>query len=106
MSEPLESADVVAARTVDALRLQADAIRADIARTRRELAQVRGEFNATRAAQLQEANEQLVVAALHAESIAEAATGHLDELARSSQRDALTDTPNRALMLDRLQNAI
>ena len=30
----------------------------------------------------------------------------LDELARSSQRDALTDTPNRALMLDRLESAI
>jgi diguanylate cyclase (GGDEF)-like protein len=107
MSEQPESADVVAAaRTVDGLKQQADSIRADIARSRGELAQVRGEFNATRAAQLLEANEQLVISALQADSIAEAATGHLDELARSSQRDALTDTPNRALMLDRLQNAI
>jgi diguanylate cyclase (GGDEF)-like protein len=30
----------------------------------------------------------------------------MDQMARSSQRDALTDTPNRALMLDRLENAI
>lgn len=55
---------------------------------------------------LQEANEQLVLAALHAETIAEEAVSHLDKLARSSQHDALTDTPNRALMLDRLENAI
>ncbi|HEY4972184.1 MAG TPA: diguanylate cyclase, partial [Steroidobacteraceae bacterium] len=80
--------------------------RADIAIARRELAQVQRDSDDTRNAQLLEANEQLVLAALQAETIAEAATGHLDELARSSQRDALTDTPNRALMLDRLENAI
>jgi len=47
-----------------------------------------------------------VLAALHAETIAEEAVSHLDKLTRSSQHDALTDTPNRALMLDRLENAI
>ena len=30
----------------------------------------------------------------------------LNDLTRVTQRDALTDTPNRALMLDRLENAI
>jgi diguanylate cyclase (GGDEF)-like protein len=88
------------------LQQQAEQLRADIARSRRELASVRREFDATHAAQLMEANERLVQAAMHAEAIAEAATGHLDQLARASQRDALTDTPNRALMLDRLENAI
>jgi len=48
----------------------------------------------------------LVLAALHAETIAEQAVSHLNQLVRSSQHDALTDTPNRALMLDRLENAI
>jgi len=97
---------LAAASTVAALKHQADAIRADISRSRRELEQVQHDISGTRAAQLVEANEQLVLAALQAETIAEAATGHLDELARTSQRDALTDTPNRALMLDRLENAI
>jgi diguanylate cyclase (GGDEF)-like protein len=107
MSECRDTEDAsTAANTVGALKQQADAIRADIIRSRRELAQVQREISGTRAAQLVEANEQLVLAALQAETIAEAATGHLDELARTSQRDALTDTPNRALMLDRLENAI
>jgi len=101
------SADVAAAeQAVALLHQQAEQLRADIAGSRRKLEDVQREFDATRAAQLLEANEQLVLAALQAESIAEAATGHLDELARASQRDALTDTPNRALMLDRLENAI
>jgi diguanylate cyclase (GGDEF)-like protein len=38
--------------------------------------------------------------------MAETAVSNLDQLARSSQRDALTDTPNRALLLDRLQSAL
>jgi diguanylate cyclase (GGDEF)-like protein len=56
--------------------------------------------------ELREANEQLILAALHAETRAENAVTHLDELAHSSQHDALTGTPNRALMLDRMENAI
>ena len=107
MSGHPTSADVAAAeQAVALLHQQAEQLRADIAGSRRKLEDVQREFDATRAAQLLEANEQLVLAALQAETIAEAATGHLDELARASQRDALTDTPNRALMLDRLENAI
>ncbi len=101
------SGDVAAAeRAVELLNRQADEIRADIIRSRRELEQLQRDSGGTRAAQLAEANEQLVLATLQAETIAETATSHLDELARASQRDALTDTPNRALMLDRLENAI
>lgn len=55
---------------------------------------------------LAEANEQLLLAALHAESVAETAVSELGELARSGQRDPLTNLPNRLLMLDRLENAI
>jgi diguanylate cyclase len=97
---------LAAARTVALLNKQADEIRADITRSRRELEKLQRACGGTTAAELVEANEQLVLAALQAETIAETATSHLDELARSSQRDALTDTPNRALMLDRLENAI
>src|ERR1700728_1666492 len=95
-----------AERTVALLNKEADEIRANIIRSRSELEQLQREFGGSKAAQLVEANEQLVLAAIQAETIAETATSHLDELARSSQRDALTDTPNRALMLDRLENAI
>ena len=107
MSGYRDPVEVTAAeRAVALLNKEADEIRADIIRSRRELEQLQREFGGSRAAQLMEANEQLVLATLQAETIAETATSHLDELARSSQRDALTDTPNRALMLDRLENAI
>jgi diguanylate cyclase (GGDEF)-like protein len=58
------------------------------------------------AADLAEANEELVLAALHAEAIAATALESLSELTWSSQRDVLTDTLNRPVMLDRITNAI
>lgn len=79
--------------------------RAELLALRRTLAKVPRNLSAPGDA-LIEANEQLVLAALRAESIAETAVSNLDELARTSQRDPLTDTPNRALMLDRLDKAI
>jgi diguanylate cyclase (GGDEF)-like protein len=95
-----------AARTLALLNKQADGLRAELARLRRELAEAHRRFSGTRAAQLRDANEQLVLCALQAETIADTAVTDLSELTRSSQRDALTDTPNRALMLDRLESAI
>ncbi len=58
------------------------------------------------AAQLCEVNERLVLAALRAEATAESMANTLVELTRASQRDALTDTPNRAVLLDRLNQCI
>jgi len=58
------------------------------------------------AAQLLEANEQLVITALGAQIDAESAVGALDEISRSAGLDQLTGLPNRALLLDRLMNAI
>ncbi len=62
--------------------------------------------NESQTAVLREANEQLVLATLRAETSAETAIGHLNEVTQASQRDALTDTPNRTLMFDRLNSAI
>ena len=80
---------------------------------RAELSQVQSEFSALetspdtdRMALIVEANERLVQVALAAQSAIELANADLAKLTRLSQRDVLTDTPNRALMLDRLQNAI
>jgi diguanylate cyclase (GGDEF)-like protein len=62
--------------------------------------------HAGRSADLLEANEKLVMAALHAETAAATAEHNFDELVRSSQKDALTGTLNRAPLLDRLESAI
>jgi len=95
-----------AQRRLARLNAQAERVRTELAHLRQDLLDVQRDFNGRLAAQLVEANERLVIAALHADTIAEEAMTNLDELARSSQRDALTDTPNRALMLDRLDSAI
>jgi diguanylate cyclase (GGDEF)-like protein len=95
-----------AGRTLAHLTKQADGMRAELLRLRQLVAEARGEFSGTRVAQLRDVNEQLVLSALQAETIADTAVSNLSELARSSQRDTLTNTPNRALMLDRLESAI
>lgn len=64
------------------------------------------EADALRAEVLLQANEQLVLAVLHAEELVQTLEGKVDALARSSQHDPLTDTPNRLLMRDRLESAI
>lgn len=78
----------------------------DLSKARRALAKTEQSVKANQTAQLQEVNEQLLIAALKAEALAETAVANLDELARVSQRDPLTDTPNRTLMLDRVETAI
>ncbi|MBA2490715.1 MAG: GGDEF domain-containing protein [Gammaproteobacteria bacterium] len=103
-----DHSDEVAAavQTLRSLNEQADGVRAELVRLRRELAEAQQDLSAKGSAKLVEANEHLVLAALDAQTMAETAVIDLDKLARSSQRDPLTDTPNRALMLDRLENAI
>ena len=93
-------------QTILQLNRDADALRAELLRLRRELAEVQGSLQGAQAAQLLEANEHLVLAALRAEAVADSAMSDLGELTRASQRDELTDTASRTLMLDRLTHAI
>jgi diguanylate cyclase len=96
-----------ATHTVKVLNAQAADLRSELERLQSDLAVLNRKLAVAHAAQdLRHANEQLVLAALHADSIAEAAVRKLDELARSSQCDTLTGTPNRAVMLDRISGAI
>lgn len=92
--------------TIASLNGQANHLRAELVRLRRELAQVQSEINGNRIAQLKEANGQLMQAALSAEAIAETAVANLADLTYVSQRDALTHTANRALMFERLTSAL
>lgn len=88
------------------LNEQAEGMRMELAQLRQKLADVQRGLSSEYSIHLLEANEKLVLAALHAESIAEAAVKSLSELSRTTQRDTLTDTPNRLLMLDRIESAI
>jgi diguanylate cyclase (GGDEF)-like protein len=107
MGEDGEDAKVAATRrSLALLNAQADAVRAELAGLRRDLAKAKDELSGLRTAQLLEVNAELVQAAVHADSVAQTAVSSLDELARSTQYDELTGAPTRALMFDRLETAI
>jgi len=74
---------------VSTLHRQADGLRAELLQLRENLAQVKMEFSETQGARLVEANENLVMAVLRAETEAETAASDLDELTSSSHRDAM-----------------
>jgi diguanylate cyclase len=88
------------------LKEQADHLRLELEQLRTRLEQAQQDLALQRVDELRETNEALVIAALHSESIAEAAVNSLNDLSRSMHRDALTGMPNRALMLDRVEAAI
>jgi len=95
-----------AARELGRLHEQAMHARAALARLRRDIAEAEGRLGRSRAVQLLEANEQLVLAVLRAKSEAETATMALDAASRSAEFDPLTELPNRVLLLDRFAQAI
>ena len=106
MSEDADDAKLASARrSLAFLQAQADAVRAELAGLRRDPTR-KDELSELRTAQLLEVNAELVEAAVHAAYAAQTAVSSLDELARSTQHDELTGAPTRALMLDRLENAI
>ena len=92
--------------TIAHLRVQVGALRDEVVGLRQALAATEGRAVDEKTTELVEANGALVLSALHAEEVAESAMGELEALTKTSQRDALTGTPNRALMLDRLESAI
>jgi signal transduction histidine kinase len=73
----------IATRTLALLNQQADAVRAELTVLRADLARVHLELSGVPSAQLLEANEQLVLAALRAQSIADSARHRLGELTRA-----------------------
>jgi len=73
----------IATRTLSLLNLQADAVRAELLVLRKDLARVQRDMSGVPAAHLLEANEQLVLAALRAQTIADTARRRLGEVTRT-----------------------
>lgn len=88
------------------VRAQLLKLRNDLAHAQRDLDRVQQGFLDACNTHVRDANERLVIAALESATKAETAANEFEELSRSSQRDALTNTPNRTLMYDRLNKAI
>jgi diguanylate cyclase (GGDEF)-like protein len=109
-ADPDRSAAANAERELADLQRRIDRARTELARLRADAVAAQRELDSSRATQLLEANEQLVLSGLRAQSDAEAAADTaaraLSEATRSAELDALTDLPNRVLLLDRLAQAI
>ncbi|HEX7441463.1 MAG TPA: hypothetical protein VF319_15345, partial [Caldimonas sp.] len=91
-TDRIASATAKAARELAQLQRQAEQARAELTRLRRDLEEAKGRLDGSHAAQLLEANEQLLLAALRAQTDAEAAADTaartLDEVSRSAELDA------------------
>src|SRR5687767_9980160 len=109
-ADPNASAAAHAPRELAALRREVEQARAELVRVRADVAAAQGQFGGTQAAQILEANEQLVLSALRAQTdadtAAETAAQALQAASRSAEFDALTELPNRVLLRDRLAQAV
>lgn len=109
MSTPRDPAADTAegtARDLAMLHAQVREARDTLSRLREEIAATSSPPDGEHAAQLIEANQRLIVAAVQAQAEVESTTHALNEASRAAGRDAVTDLPNRVVMLDRVQSAI
>jgi diguanylate cyclase (GGDEF)-like protein len=75
-------------------------------RPRKNAKIIKGEFSTEMEASLREANENLVVASVNAQVVAEAVERVMVHLAHMAEHDLLTNLPNRSLLADRLVQSI
>ncbi len=88
------------------LGIQIEAMQATLVRLLQDVVVAEHRLDNTRSAQLVEANEQLVAAALASQAQADTAAGALDDLRQTAEVDALTKLPNRRLLVDRFSQAV
>ena len=91
--------------TADLRQVTAD-IRQEAADQREEAAIVKAAFDESTNAQVLEANERLVAATVHAQTMTKAAELATEQMSYMAEHDVLTGLPNRALLADRLAQSI
>lgn len=101
-----ETAGAVAAQELALLQEQTREARTELIHVCGKLVLAERLLEENRVAQLVEANEQLVLATLTAHTRASECEEELNVAARSGEIDALTELPNRNLLLDRFATAI
>lgn len=106
MDPAAASSAEVAAHDLVRVRDKVDAARAVLLRLLQEVVVAESRLANNQAAQMLEANEQLVLAALRHQAEAQAVSDALATASRAADIDPLTQLPNRALLLDRFTQAI
>ena len=99
-------AHAAAERQHASLGIQIEALQATLVRLLQDVVDAETRLGSTQAAQLVEANEQLVLAALASREQADSAATALTETQRQATLDALTRLPNRHTLLDRYSQAV
>lgn len=103
---PLPRTAESAAADLARVEAKVAAVRAELARLLQAVMRAESRLADDRAAQLLAANEQLVISALADQAAAAHATQVLARVAHAAERDALTQLPNRVLLIDRFARAI
>jgi diguanylate cyclase (GGDEF)-like protein len=106
MADNSEPATVEAVRELGELKEQIRQAGARLAWLQVQIADAENRLDSSQAVQLLEANEQLVLAMLQAQADVETGTQALEAMSRTAELDALTELPNRMLLLDRFARAI
>jgi len=99
---PVAQAEAKLAR----LGVQVEAMQALLVRLLQDVVRAESQLEQTQVAQLVQVNEQLVVAAMSSQDMAETAAMALDEAEQSAVLDALTRLPNRTALVERGRQAI
>jgi diguanylate cyclase (GGDEF)-like protein len=97
---------VNATGTAALLHEQVEEARAELTRLHEDVLEAEERVVATHAAQLLEANQELVVSTVRVQTHADACAAQLEVASRSAEIDVLTELPNRLLLLDRFEHAI
>jgi diguanylate cyclase (GGDEF)-like protein len=105
-ADPRNAAARAAEHDLARLNTRVEAMRSVLIGLLQDVARAESRLDRSQAAHLVEANEQLVVTALTAQTEAETSAHSLREVSRAAEFDALTQLPTRALMEDRCANAI
>ena len=88
-----------------ALKREIAEAQATLAALRADIAEAEARLHGTESYRLLQANEQLVLSMLHAQSAADTATAAFQAVSHSAGHDALTGLPNRSLLHDRFAQA-